>query len=107
MRVNIIIFCLTISWAISHLGRNPVSGGNPLSERRESIDRAVSAGVLDQEVDNSYMFFVFRDIKVRNSVDVIRTYRKKFIRVNCGEIFRIATIQPKWATDEKASTFRI
>lgn len=72
MSVNIIMFCLIISWAISHLGKNPVNGGSPLNDRRESIESAIRVGVLDQVVDSSYMFFVFKLMKVRNSVDVIK-----------------------------------
>lgn len=66
------MFCLIISWAMSHFGKNPVSGGSPLRDRRDNIDSAARVGVLDQVVDSSYMFFVFKEIKVRKSVDVIR-----------------------------------
>lgn len=42
----------------------------------------MSVGVLDQEVDSSYIFFVFKDMKVRKRVNVIKIYRKKLRRVN-------------------------
>lgn len=67
------MFCLIISWAISHLGRNPVRGGSPLRDRRDSIESATREGALDQVIDNSYMFFVLRVIRARNSVAVIMT----------------------------------
>lgn len=57
---------------MSHLGKNPVRGGSPLSDNKESRESAVNVGVFDQEVDNSYMFLVFKEMKVRNSVDVIK-----------------------------------
>lgn len=66
-----------------------------------------SVGIFDQEIESSFIFLLFRVITVRNMVVVIKMYRVKFSRVNCGEIFKIVTIQPRWAIEENAKIFRI
>lgn len=93
--VIIIRFCLINSWAISHFGINPVSGGSPLNERRVNKDRTERTGFFDHEIESSLIFLVFRVMNVKNIVVVIKIYRIKLIKVNCVEIFKMTTIQPR------------
>ena len=56
---------------ISHFGMKPVSGGRPPSERRINGVRAVSIGVLDQEVARALRFVALFSLNVKNVEKVI------------------------------------
>lgn len=70
-----VISCLVSSWMISHLGRKPVSGGSPASERRANIKVAFSMGVFVHEVIIVNIFVALIVLRVRNTVAVISEYR--------------------------------
>lgn len=67
-----VISCLVNSWIISHLGRNPVSGGSPASESRVSMRVALSIGVFVHEIIIVDSFIVLVVFRIRNTVVVIR-----------------------------------
>lgn len=70
-----VIPCLVSSWRISHFGKKPVRGGRPASDRRDSMNVALSIGALVHEViavDRLRVLVVFR---VRNTAAVITVYR--------------------------------
>lgn len=70
----VVISCLVSSWIISHLGRKPVSGGRPASDRRVIMRVVFSMGVLvheDSSVDSLRVLVVFRMRKIEV---VIRVY---------------------------------
>lgn len=71
----VVISCLVNSWMISHLGRNPVSGGRPANESRVNMRVALSMGVFVHEVIIVDSFTTLIVFKVRNTVVVIREYR--------------------------------
>lgn len=71
----VVISCLVSSWIISHLGRNPVSGGRPASDSRVNIRVALSMGVFVHEVIIVVSFNTFVVLKERNTVAVISVYR--------------------------------
>lgn len=64
--------CLMSSWMISHLGRKPVSGGRPASDRSVSMRVVLSMGVLVQEVINVERFTVLVVFIERKIEAVIR-----------------------------------
>lgn len=68
----VVISCLVSSWMISHLGRKPVSGGSPARESRANISVAFSVGVFVHEVIIVESFKVLVELRVRNTVVVIR-----------------------------------
>lgn len=70
-----VISCLVSSWIISHFGRNPVRGGSPASESKESIKAAFSAGDLVHEVIVVVSFKVLIALIERNTVVVRMRYR--------------------------------
>lgn len=57
---------------MSHLGRKPVSGGRPASDRSASIRVVVSMGVLVHEVISVVSFKVLAVSRVRKMEVVIR-----------------------------------
>lgn len=69
------ISCLVSSWMISHLGRKPVSGGSPARESRTSMRVAFSVGDFAHDVISVASFRVLVELRVRNTVVVIRMYR--------------------------------
>lgn len=66
-----IISCLVSSWIISHLGKNPVRGGNPARESRVKSSIAFNDGTLVHAVIRVDSFSTFIEFKVRNTVAVI------------------------------------
>lgn len=67
--------CLVSSWIMSHLGRNPVSGGSPARDNKVSRSIALSAGVFVHVVISVGSFKVFIEFSVRNTAVVIMAYR--------------------------------
>lgn len=67
--------CLVSSWMMSHLGRNPVSGGSPASESRVNSNMVFSAGALVHVVIRVDSFRALIEFKVRKTVEVISAYR--------------------------------
>lgn len=62
----------TISWIMAHLGKNPVSGGNPPNDSKVNIMALVSTGIVFQVfVKDSVVVFVFI-INMRNNDSVSR-----------------------------------
>ena len=71
----VVISCLVSSWMMSHLGRKPVSGGSPARESRTSMRVAFSVGDFVHDVIIVTSFRALVELRVRNTVVVIRTYR--------------------------------
>ena len=69
------ISCLVSSWIINHLGRKPVSGGRPARESRTSMRVAFSVGDFVQDVISVVNFRVLVELRARNTVVVVRTYK--------------------------------
>lgn len=69
------ISCLVSSWIMSHLGRNPVSGGRPARESKVRSSIAFKGGVLVHAVIRVDSFSTLVVFKVRNTVAVIIAYR--------------------------------
>lgn len=66
---------LVSSWMMSHLGRKPVRGGRPASDISTSRRIMLSEGVFAHVVIRVDSFSVLIELKVRNTVAVIRAYR--------------------------------
>lgn len=70
-----VISCLVSSWIMSHLGRNPVSGGSPAKDRSVSIKIAFSDGIFVHAVIIEDSFRVLVVLRVRKMAVVIMQYR--------------------------------
>lgn len=91
---------------ISHLGRNPVRGGNPPSDKSIRQVSAASVGDLVQAEARVIVFVELILFKVKKVAEVMIMYVVKAIRVIWGAIWDTNTIHPKWAIDEYARTLR-
>lgn len=60
---------------MSHLGRNPVSGGRPARDSSASSSIALSDGVFVHVVIRTDSFRVLIEFRARNTAAVISEYR--------------------------------
>lgn len=68
----VVMSCLMSSWMMDHLGRKPVSGGRPASDRSVSIRVVFSVGALVHEVISVGSFRVLVVFMVRKMEVVMR-----------------------------------
>lgn len=92
--------CLVSSCRISHFGMNPERGGRPPKESRRRGVRAVSMGVLVQEVARALMLVALFSLNTRNVEKVIVRYIRRVSSVSAGENCSTRIIQPRWAIEE-------
>lgn len=106
IRASTVIFRCIILFRINHFGMNPVIGGNPPKERTVIESRSIMVGELDHIIPMS--FIVVNDVRfmVRKIGIVVVMYSANVRSEIFGAMVSVAKIQPVWAIDENAMSFR-
>lgn len=90
----IILLFFIISWIISHLGMNPVSGGRPPMDSIMIKIIMEVRGNLFHEYDREVIVVVIFTINNEKIVIVIKMYMYRFSNIIVGLYAKIAIIQP-------------